>query len=101
MYMYKNQQLQLPLAATCAYGDGQSYSGIFKRGLKEGRGNLTFRNGADYEGRFRADAIDGQGGLSVTVPVPMDSQDNWLVPIQLKTDIAKIHLKAGFDEDGV
>jgi len=113
--------------------------------LKEGRGNLVFRNGAQYEGRFRADAIDGQGALYVPRPVPLltasssrplppekktsssrrkktdlpppsprthqqhkraadddddDAPRGWLVPIQLKSDISKIHLKAGFDDDG-
>ena len=33
-------------------GDGSSYSGSYRNGLKHGRGELTFANGCVYEGEF-------------------------------------------------
>lgn len=87
----------------CVYPDGQRYEGMWRNGRKDGRGSLVWPNGASYEGRFKDDAIDGQGTLSMTKPTACcdDKSDNCiLIPIDLKTDMAKIHLKAGFHEDG-
>lgn len=85
----------------CTYPDGQRYEGLFKLGKKDGRGTLHWPNGASYEGRFKEDHIDGQGTLNISRPTA-EGPDGLclLVPVDLKTDIAKIHLKAGFDEDG-
>ncbi|KAJ1451543.1 hypothetical protein M885DRAFT_468331 [Pelagophyceae sp. CCMP2097] len=88
------------------YACGQKYEGVFRHGLKEGRGSLSWPNGASYEGRFRDDKIDGQGALSIPKPVAISASDDdagadgWLLPLQLKSDLSRIHVKAGFDEDG-
>lgn len=85
----------------CVYPDGQRYEGMWRGGRRDGRGSLVWPNGASYEGRFKDDNIDGQGTLNIT-KATAEGPDGvcLLVPIDLKTDIAKIHLKAGFDQDG-
>ena len=82
------------------YADGAKYEGTWRGGKKEGRGSLEWPNGATYEGRFRDDKIDGQGALLVPRPVPLP-EAGWLLPIRLKADMARVHAKAGFDEDGL
>ncbi len=100
---------------SCIRLNGIKYVGMWRHGRKEGRGSLTWPNGASYEGRFRDDKIDGQGALLVPVPVLLveDERDyndsptvtysdnGWLLPIELKADMARVHMKAGFDEDGL
>ena len=98
---------------SCIRIDGIKYEGMWRNGRKEGRGSLQWPNGASYEGRFRDDKIDGQGALLVPLPVPLEQESGsfmsgfsayadrgWLLPIELKADMARVHMKAGFDEDG-
>jgi hypothetical protein len=37
----------------CRFPGGQEYEGTYKNGLREGRGTVTFAEGAVYEGRFK------------------------------------------------
>mmetsp|Transcript_31626 Transcript_31626/g.104629 ORF Transcript_31626/g.104629 Transcript_31626/m.104629 type:complete len:529 (+) Transcript_31626:298-1884(+) len=104
---------------SCIHSDGNKYEGMWRSGKKDGRGSIQWPNGASYEGRFRDDKIDGQGALLVPKPVSLAENINkgfhrdhpdkikqlhmmhgWLLPIKLKADMTRVHLKAGFDEDG-
>ena len=86
---------------SCTHVDGARYEGMWRNGRKEGRGSLEWPNGATYEGRFKDDKIDGQGALLVPKPVPLAGDAGWLLPIKLKADMARVHVRAGFDEDGL
>lgn len=49
-----------------------------------------------YEGRFREDAIDGQGTLKVSQRVPGANEGEFFIPIEMQADIRRIHHRAGF-----
>ena len=84
-----------------------------KQGVREGRGSITFPEGAIYEGRFREDRLDGQGTIVVIYfdiiaycdeifqimnTVPGFDEGEKLVPIQIQADIRRIHFRAGFGD---
>ncbi len=47
-------------------------------------------------GRFRDDAVDGQGGvLHIPSPVKDATGECWYIPVDI-SDMPRIHLKAGF-----
>lgn len=50
-----------------------SYEGEFKNGVKEGRGQMKFRNGFVYDGEFRGDKIHGKGKIMKDGKVVKDS----------------------------
>lgn len=87
---------------TCDYlGGQQHYEGMWRRGLKDGRGTLALcSGGAFYEGRFREDAFDGQGTLELHEPLPGAEDGDWVIPLDVKVDVARAHAKAGFDAIG-
>ena len=64
---------------SATYPNGQQYHGMFSHGKRDGRGTIIFPNGgAVYEGRFRNDAVDGQGTMKIhqaVVVVPRDEDD--------------------------
>ena len=72
---------------------------MFKHGLREGRGSVTFAEGAIYEGRFREDRMDGQGTCKITRVVE-GVNGEWMIPVELQADMNRIHYKAGFWDDG-
>ena len=85
----------------CAYENGQRYEGMWRGGLKDGRGRLVLSNGAaQYEGRFREDVLDGQGTLELLEPLPGAVDDEWVIPLDVKFDVARAHVKAGFGQGG-
>lgn len=85
----------------CAYENGQRYEGMWRGGLKDGRGRLVLSNGAaQYEGRFREDVLDGQGTLELLEPLPGAVEDEWVIPLDVKVDVARAHVKAGFGQGG-
>lgn len=92
---------------SCRYPDGSCYEGMWRAGKKDGRGTLKFVNGACYEGRFRDDKMDGTGTLTMARSCIMhsetDSADKWtaLIPIGFQSDVQRMHLKAGFDQEGM
>jgi hypothetical protein len=43
--------------------DKSTYKGNWNKGIKEGKGILTFSNGATYEGDFKAGLRDGIGKM--------------------------------------
>jgi hypothetical protein len=72
---------------------------------------MYFTNGAVYEGRFRDDAIDGQGTMkmsrSMVVPSENDDEKNlekskkdFMIPVSFQSDMGHIHRKAGFTVGG-
>lgn len=74
---------------------------MWRRGLKDGRGRLAFcSGGAYYEGRFRDDAFDGQGTLELHEPLPGAEAGDWVIPLDVKVDVARAHARAGFDAGG-
>ena len=79
-----------------SFPGGQQYEGSFKNGLRDGRGSVTFAEGALYEGRFREDHMDGQGTLKVTKLVPGATDGELFMPVEIQTDLKRIHYKAGF-----
>jgi hypothetical protein len=81
---------------SCIFPSGQCYQGTFKSGLRDGRGSITFAEGAVYEGRFREDRFDGQGTLKINQVVPGIEDDELFIPIQMQSDLWRIHWKAGF-----
>ncbi len=85
----------------CEYPDGQRYEGMWKAGKKDGRGSLKYKNGASYDGRFRDDQFDGQGAFVLTRPVEDLEPGDWLIPLDIQIDIGRVHLKAGFNKEGV
>ena len=90
----------------CVSPDGSIYEGTWRAGKREGRGALRWPNGANYEGRFKDDKIDGQGALRLEKPVPLleaggGGVRGWLVPVELKADLARVHQVAGFDDMGL
>lgn len=72
---------------------------MFKKGLREGRGSITFAEGAVYEGRFREDVMDGQGTVMITRAVPGSLPGEVLIPFEVQADIRRIHYRAGFGAD--
>ena len=90
----------------CISPDGSVYEGTWRAGKREGRGAVKWPNGANYEGRFKDDKIDGQGALRLEKPVPLleaggGGVRGWLVPVELKADLARVHQVAGFDDMGL
>lgn len=81
------------------YPGGQAYQGSFRMGLREGRGSVTFTEGAIYEGRFRDDRIDGQGTLHISSVMPGAEDGEHLIPVQIQADLKRIHTRAGFGDD--
>lgn len=82
-----------------SFADGQEYHGMFKSGKREGRGSVLFAEGAVYEGRFKDDHIDGQGTLKISKIVPGLEPGERLIPLEIQTDMRRVHYKAGFGED--
>lgn len=82
------------------YADGSRYDGGFREGRREGRGTYEWPFGQQYMGHFAADAIDvaAPGTVLVSKPVPTGDGE-WQVPVAV-LDLAKIHVKAGFDRSG-
>lgn len=80
----------------CVFPSGQTYQGTFKNGFRDGRGSVQFAEGAVYEGRFKEDRFDGQGTLKINKVVPGQVEDELWIPIQMQTDLWRIHWKAGF-----
>lgn len=80
----------------CMFPSGQVYQGTYKCGLRDGRGSVQFAEGAIYEGRFKEDRLDGQGTLKITSVVPGSDVDELLIPVQIQSDLWRIHWKAGF-----
>ncbi|CAE7376019.1 PIP5K6, partial [Symbiodinium microadriaticum] len=78
------------------FSDGQQYQGMFRRGLRDGRGSVTFSEGAVYEGRFRDDVIDGQGTIKISQRVPGPVEGEFMIPLEMQSDIRRIHYRAGF-----
>ena len=68
----------------CRYADGTRYVGMWRRGMKEGRGTLIFPNGAVYEGHFRDDVMDSgghTGTFTLSQPVTIThGEDEWMIP---------------------
>ena len=75
---------------------------MWSRGKREGRGTIQFTNGAIYEGRFRDDAIDGQGTLKITKTLTVQSEEkgDFMIPVSFQSDLGHIHRKAGFTHVG-
>ena len=85
----------------CSYSNGQRYEGMWRGGLKDGRGRLVFSDGgAQYEGRFREDQLDGQGTLELLQPLPGTNKGDWVIPLDVNVDVARAHTKAGFTQGG-
>lgn len=80
----------------CYFPSGQCYQGTFKSGLRDGRGSVTFAEGAVYEGRFKEDRFDGQGTLKILKVISGNDSEEILIPIQIQSDLWRIHWKAGF-----
>ena len=74
---------------------------MWKNGKRDGRGTLTFPNGASYEGRFREDQIDGQGTLEISKPLPGAVEGDWVIPLDIQVDVSRAHRRAGFDPVGL
>jgi hypothetical protein len=74
---------------------------MWRNGKREGRGTLSWPNGASYEGRFRDDQIDGQGTLEIPRPVPGAFEGEWIIPLEHKIDVARAHHRAGFGAGGM
>lgn len=90
------------ISRSCAYRDGQHYEGMWRKGLKDGRGKLVLSDGrAQYEGRFREDVLDGQGTLELIEPLPGPTPEDWVIPLDVKVDVARAHFKAGFGQSGM
>lgn len=110
------------------FPDGSSYSGSFRDGKRDGRGDYTFSAGQHLSGRWIMDELDKGGvwggradrprlsgaldfslGCSFRTAAPgtlliqrtfeIDA-DRWAFPIALGNDIARIHQRAGFDHRG-
>lgn len=81
---------------TCTFPSGQVYQGTFRNGLRDGRGSIQFAEGPVYEGRFKEDRLDGQGTLHITNTVPGLEEHDVLIPVQMQSDLWRIHWKAGF-----
>jgi hypothetical protein len=115
--MWNNNAMDGRGSAT--YPSGQQYHGLFSNGRREGRGTVVFRDGAAvYEGRFRDDAVDGQGTMKMTrtMAVPREMQisddlntsadsdkpmkEDFMIPLHFQSDIGHIHRKAGFTLGG-
>lgn len=74
------------------------FVGMFKHGMRDGRGSITFAEGAVYEGRFREDKMDGQGTCKI-IRVLQGIDDEWMIPIDIQADMRRIHYKAGFGDE--
>ena len=79
----------LRVAASASRRMGPCTKGRGEPGKREGRGAVKWPNGANYEGRFKDDKIDGQGALRLEKPVPLleaggGGVRGWLVPVELK-----------------
>lgn len=81
------------------FPSGSEYQGTFRQGLREGRGSIKFKEGAEYEGRFKDDRIDGQGTVKITAIVPGPEEGEIMIPIQIQSDLKRIHLRAGFGDE--
>lgn len=51
-----------------------------------------------YEGRFKDDKIDGQGTIKISANVPGNAEEGeqLMVPLQIQSELWRIHMKAGF-----
>ena len=84
------------------YPDGARFDGSFRAGRREGRGTYEWpaSGGQTFMGHFVADAIDAAAPGTVlmhkTAPTGAGS---WLIPVAVG-DLAKVHVKAGFDRSG-
>ena len=87
----------------CQYPEGSKYEGMWRSGRKDGRGTLSFPNGAYYEGRFRDDKVDGTGTFTMPRTVVAVNRRDWvaMIPIEFQSDVHRVHLKAGFDIEGL
>lgn len=84
-------------AAAKGASQGQTYQGTFKGGLRDGRGSIFFPEGnAVYEGRFKEDRFDGQGTLKINSTTQGSDSNEVFIPIQIQSDMWRIHWKAGF-----
>ena len=84
------------------YPDGARYEGSFRDGLRDGRGTLFFPHQQQYSGRFTADAIDVASAGTLLMPkTVLMSDTEWMIPINVQTDVAGIHARAGFDRTGL
>lgn len=72
---------------------------MFKNGMRDGRGSVTFPAGAVYEGRFKEDKMDGQGTCKI-LKVLKGVGDEWMIPIEIQADMRRIHYRAGFGDEG-
>jgi hypothetical protein len=55
--------------------------------------------GAVYEGRFREDAMDGQGTVKINRALPGSVPGEIFIPFEIQADIRRIHYRAGFGAD--
>jgi hypothetical protein len=86
----------------CVYPDKSRYEGVWRNGHKNGRGTYVFTNGATYEGRFKDDLIHGTGTLKMKDGVPVNvPPDQWIVPVDCQHELRFVHLKSGFNVDGL
>ena len=46
------------------YSDGTSYSGLFKNGLRDGKGTFIYKNGSKYEGSWKEGLEQGEGRVT-------------------------------------
>ena len=67
--------------------------------MRDGRGSVSFAEGAVYEGRFREDKLDGQGTCKIS-KVLKGIDDEWIIPVDIQADMRRIHYKAGFGDEG-
>jgi hypothetical protein len=81
------------------YSDGSKFEGSFHHGRRDGRGTYTFADGQTYTCRWNADAAEGSGTLLMPRQVRV-SDDEIMIPLNIQTDLGKIHLRAGFDKLG-
>lgn len=50
--------------------------------------------------RFREDRIDGQGTVKIERPMAGVDEGDFFIPLEIQSDIRRIHYRAGFDGQG-
>ena len=50
-----------PWNQTYSWANGDKYEGLFKDGMKHGRGLYTYKNGRSYRGDYVNDKFEGYG----------------------------------------
>ena len=50
--------------------------------------------------RFREDRIDGQGTVKIEHAMPGVEDGEFFIPLEIQSDIRRIHYRAGFDGQG-